>query len=150
MGPLFGFSLYGFCVYLTRSTTLPLANQVLGIAAQINFYWTVLNVLPVIPLDGGQLVRIVLQGIWGIRGLKAACLLSIAIGALFVVGFIMMGDMLIASLFALFAYESWRLFADVKFLKDHDADITLQRLLTKGEKARERGDVEEPRSLREN
>lgn len=143
MGPLFGFMLYLVAASLLGTgPKSSLMQQILSITAVINLYWTILNLVPVIPLDGGQLLRIILQGIWGVTGLKIACIISVLIGALFMVAFIVMQDFLIAAIFAMFTFESYRLYADVKFLKEHDTDISMQRLLTKGEKAHQKGDRE--------
>lgn len=143
MGPLFGFMLYFVAASIaSMGVKSPLMLQILNITAVINLYWTILNLVPVLPLDGGQLLRIILQGIWGVKGLKAACILSVLIGALFMVAFMVMQDFLVAAIFAMFTFEGWKLYSDVKFLKDHDTDIAMQRLLTKGEKAHQKGDHE--------
>lgn len=142
MGPAFGFMLYFVCAYAMQISTTPLQKQVFAIAAMINLYWTVLNLLPVIPLDGGQMVRIILQGLFGIKGLKAACVFSMLVGAAITLYFVISGEMLIASLFALFVYESWRLLREIKYLKDHDTELPLQRMMSRADKARQKGELD--------
>lgn len=143
MGPVFGFMLYLGAAWLARHYRA----DIWIIAAQINLAWTLLNLVPILPLDGGQLMRVVLQGIWGVKGLKAACLLSMGLGALLALLAIVLGQFLIGSVFAIFTYESWQLYHDVKFLKDHDTDVTFQRLIAKGEKAHQRGDKEKSHEI---
>lgn len=45
-----------------------------------NLYWALLNLLPVLPLDGGQVVASVLEMVFGRRGQQIALVLSLAIG----------------------------------------------------------------------
>ncbi len=35
-----------------------------------NLFWTIVNLLPVLPLDGGQLLRIVLEAAFGVKDLR--------------------------------------------------------------------------------
>lgn len=147
MGPLFGFSLYLAASFLWVHYPQGILGNVFAITAIINLYWTLLNLVPVLPLDGGQLVRVILQGIWGVKGLKAACILSIGLGGLAALGGLIMGEMLLGSIFAIFAFESWRIYNDVQYLKDEDTDVHFQRLLAKGEKAHERGEAEKSREI---
>lgn len=147
MGPLFGYMLYFGAATLLRHYPAGLPGTLLIFTAVINWYWTLLNLIPVMPLDGGQLMRIALQGIWGIKGLKAACLLSVIVGALSMVYGLLRQDIWLVAIFGIFTYESWRTYHEVQFLKDQDTDVTLQRLLAKGEKAYEKGEYEKSREI---
>jgi len=42
----------------------------------INLFWPLFNLLPIWPLDGGQITREVCEGIWGVRGFAYALLIS--------------------------------------------------------------------------
>ena len=147
MGPAFGFILYLMSQDLARAYPEGVFGKLFSLSALVNLWWTILNLLPVMPLDGGQLVRIVLQSLWGIRGLKASCIFSMVIGIFFVVIFFLKQDFLIGSIFALFTYESWRLYADVQHLTDSDTEVSFQRLFAKGEKAYEKGDMEKSHEI---
>ncbi len=75
---------------------------------QINLYWPIINLLPVLPLDGGQIALQVLlqQDPWG--GMQRALWLSmIAGGAMAIFGFLVMHQGLTAMLFASLAFSSY-------------------------------------------
>ena len=59
----------------------------LEVAVNVNLFWTILNLLPVFPLDGGHLMKIMLEKVFGIRGIKFAFFVSMLLaspsGALF-------------------------------------------------------------------
>jgi Zn-dependent protease len=50
---------------------------------RINFVWTLINLLPVLPLDGGQLFRDVCVAVSPRRGLETAFWMSVLAGGLF-------------------------------------------------------------------
>lgn len=140
MGPVFGFFIYLAASYFSNFVTNELARTLLIFTASVNFFWTILNLLPVMPLDGGQLMRVILQGIWGSTGLKLACILSMVFGSIFAVYFIVRQDFFIAAFFGMFIYESWQIYSSVRYLRDKDSDVSLQRLLTKADKAKAHGE----------
>lgn len=75
---------------------------------QINLFWPIINLLPVLPLDGGQIALQVLmqQDPWG--GTQRALWLSIiAGGAMAVVALVVMHQMFTAMLFASLAFSSY-------------------------------------------
>ena len=53
-----------------------------AIVVRINVFWAVLNLLPLWPLDGGQIVCEVGEGLLGRRGLVTALVLSLAVAVL--------------------------------------------------------------------
>jgi stage IV sporulation protein FB len=55
---------------------------VLDMLFWINLFWPILNLLPVWPLDGGQIAREVCQMIWRSRGVAYSLLLSAGVAAL--------------------------------------------------------------------
>ncbi len=62
-GPAAGFLLFGVCfateivLYLQGITIHPLARQAILFSLFINFVWNVMNLVPVLPLDGGHISR---------------------------------------------------------------------------------------------
>lgn len=54
-----------------------------------NYYWGLWNLLPLWPLDGGQVARDVLEGLFGRRGRGLAIFLSIVVTAVLAVGIVM-------------------------------------------------------------
>lgn len=75
-GPLAGFILvcifYYAYRYLRTTGGDPFFVYFFSVGYQINLFWTVLNLFPVHPLDGGKLVSLIMQRFFGIRGLKMA------------------------------------------------------------------------------
>jgi Zn-dependent protease len=59
-----------------------LTASVLQQALWINIFWGLLNLLPIWPLDGGQVARELCAAQWGLRGERAALSLSIALAGL--------------------------------------------------------------------
>ena len=39
-----------------------MTGSIISLVRVVNLFWTVINLLPVLPLDGGQLLRIVMKG----------------------------------------------------------------------------------------
>lgn len=143
-GPLAGFLLC-LLVFAVRMYIQPGVSEYLiyglTIAIYINLFWTVVNLLPVLPLDGGHLMRIVMEGIFGFKGYRIAMFLSmlaaIAIGILFfIVQFMIAG-----ALFLMFAFECYRNWSNAKVMTENDRDSDLQDLLGDAEKALEEGDL---------
>jgi Zn-dependent protease len=48
---------------------------------EINLLWALLNLIPIFPLDGGQITREVLEGFMGQRGVIIACGISLGVAA---------------------------------------------------------------------
>jgi Zn-dependent protease len=77
-----------------------------------NLYWSVFNLMPVFPLDGGQVARAVLVHRQPHDGFRQSCLLSAVTGAILaVVAWVHWGQFFLALLFAYLAwfnYSAWR------------------------------------------
>jgi stage IV sporulation protein FB len=84
-GPIAGFILCGL-VYGTHQLTgwgspangLPVAYLYAALVF-VNLYWGIFNLLPVFPLDGGQVSRELCEARWRGRGLQVALKISIAV-----------------------------------------------------------------------
>lgn len=57
----------------------PAVSEVLRYAVWVNLGWGLLNLLPVLPLDGGMIVGSLAEGAWGARGLYTVRLLSVVV-----------------------------------------------------------------------
>jgi stage IV sporulation protein FB len=83
----------------------------------INFYWTILNLLPIYPLDGGHISREILEGLLGHRGLLISLGVSLGLAALLAVQMVWpiiphfpyRGGVYMAIFFALMAVSSYQL-----------------------------------------
>lgn len=70
----------------------------------INYFWTVINLLPIQPLDGGLLLRTAL----GDRRLHITCTIGLVCAAAVAVLALMSGRVFLTLLMALLAFENWR------------------------------------------
>jgi Zn-dependent protease len=108
-GPLAGFLLAALIWGGLQAATAPPANEylrrLLGYLLFINIWWGILNLLPVYPLDGGQISRIFLTWFSPWRGGQWASYLSVGVAALVVVYALSQSDYFLAILFGLLAFE---------------------------------------------
>jgi stage IV sporulation protein FB len=106
-GPLFGFGLFLAATWALHYPWKPIPGAILRATQVANLFWTVVNLFPVLPLDGGQLLRIVLEACFGEKGLRATLLIGAIISSVCTVGFIWWHQYLAAALFALFAVQGF-------------------------------------------
>lgn len=95
----------------------------------MNVFWSVVNLLPVHPLDGGKLLSIVLGGAFGVRGIRVSFIIGIVAAALLALLFFLRSSFLVGSVFLLLAYESYRAWQEMRIVADADSNYLLQRLL---------------------
>ncbi len=109
-GPLAGLGLYFLCGALLGSPLAgnKIAHYVLAAGMVANLFWTILNLIPVQPLDGGQLLTVSLKALFGLTGAKIAQWLSLLFAIGIAVFFLIAGQLLIGSIFLLFAFENYR------------------------------------------
>ena len=144
-GPVFGFLLYLLGTMLLKvnafaaSPLLPFVR----IFTFVNLFWTIVNLLPVLPLDGGQLMRILLESFFGVKGLKSAMIASMVFAGVFAIFALYMGWYLIGAIFFLFAFQniqSWKL---TRSVSTADQKPDNQQELMRAEEALIRGNDEE-------
>jgi len=74
----------------------------------INIAWSLLNLIPVLPLDGGQIAREILVWFNPRRGEQWAMLLSVVVGAATAAaGYFLLNQMFLAIFFGLFTYQNF-------------------------------------------
>lgn len=135
-GPLMGFLLFAISFMLLKHMTEEssiILRYLLTVFSYVNFYWTLINLLPIQPLDGGRLLSIILEGAFGLTGLKVALFLSVLFSILVSVFFFTSGNLLVGSLFLLFTYESFQTWRNTLPLMPSDRDESLQDLLKDAE-----------------
>ena len=143
-GPFFGFGLYLIAsVVLATMTLSPVLYDTFFILKFANPFWTVVNLLPVIPLDGGQLLRIVLEANFGLKGMRASLLLGAIFAALLSFYFFIMQNFLIGAFFFLFGFQSFDLWRKSRHMTRVDREEGIKELLMKGELALQQGKKEE-------
>src|SRR5690606_28778501 len=112
-GPLAGFSLFLLATLLLSRFEVRADNPfiyALVVMKVVNFFWTIVNLLPIQPLDGGHLLRIALEGVLGLKGVKLAYLVSFLCGALLGLFFFIKGLFLAGAIFFMFTFEGYRQF----------------------------------------
>ncbi len=134
-GPLFGFGLFLLATVLLELSWTPMVMGILRATQVANLFWTVVNLFPVLPLDGGQLLRIVLEAWFGVNGLKAALLVGAVISGICTLGFLLLQQYLAAALFALFAFQGFSQWHRNRLLRVSDQDETAKEQFLQAEAA---------------
>lgn len=151
-GPIFGFllSLILYLLYYSDFFTISIIQKGLYIGWKINIFWSSINLLPVLPLDGGQLLRIAFEGIFGVKGFKASLLVGVAISTLISLYFFLLGWLLVGSLFFLFAYQGFDTWRKLKFISSSDRKAKYVAAIQLGEREFEAGNIDEAKKIFEN
>lgn len=136
-GPLSGFLLasvsYNLYFMVNDWELNPYILLALTVATSINIVWSALNLLPILPLDGGQLMSIILEGIFGVRGMKCAYILSILLGLSLAIYGLVLGVFLPSMIVMMLVFDSIQSFFEVKNITDEDRDEDLLKLYHKAE-----------------
>lgn len=144
-GPLAGFSLFLLATLLLSRFEVRADNPfiyALVVMKVVNFFWTIVNLLPIQPLDGGHLLRIALEGVLGLKGVKLAYLVSFLCGALLGLFFFIKGLFLAGAIFFMFTFEGYRQFRSILSLTEMDQDSTLQKQFKQAEEQLKMGNSE--------
>ncbi len=144
-GPLFGFTLFLIAWFLLKIPALAIGflGGVLTLFFWVNLIWTILNLVPVMPLDGGQLLRIVLESFFGAKGFRYSLIIGIVIaGAIAIFFFLYHQHFLIGALFFLFAFQSWDLYRRLRRMTNKDRSQDLKKALEEAEKDLQGGQKE--------
>jgi stage IV sporulation protein FB len=131
-GPLAGFLLFLAAYYFQKtlgSTAAPVLIYAVDITIYANLFWTFINLLPVQPLDGGRLVSIILESLFGLKGLKVSLFLSILVSAGVAILFFAFQALLAGSLFLFLTFESYREWKNSLTIINEDRDDYLNKLL---------------------
>lgn len=104
--------LFGF-IPLPLTPILPFGGRVLGIFVSmmlwVNIFWGLINLLPVFPLDGGQVARNILIQYDPGDGARRSLWVSVITGGIVALGaFAFLGSFYMAFLFALLAFQSYQ------------------------------------------
>jgi Zn-dependent protease len=108
-GPLAGLALAGVLVLAERFGFKPTNARVviaLALAVQVNVAWGLFNLAPMLPLDGGNVVRSALNGLLKGGGEKAARVVSIVTGGLFLVWAALTMQLWLGALAAFFTWSN--------------------------------------------
>lgn len=144
-GPIAGFLLFGIASAIIHliNITNPSIAFILKFTAVVNLFWTIMNLVPVLPLDGGHILSIVLEGIFGFKGIKIAIVVGVIVALGVSITFFVIGAFLVGALFLLLTFESFRSLRYYKLLSEKDRDSDLQTLMKEGETLFNEGREEE-------
>lgn len=136
-GPLFGFALAGFSysLYLVLGKPTDYLGYALFVSSQANTFWSIVNLVPVSPLDGGRLLGIILEALFGSRGMRFNFLFGAALGSLLGLAAFQQNEPIMGLLLLMLSFESLRAWTSTKDLTESDRDHELQRLFRDGERA---------------
>lgn len=87
----------------------PILNIVIAMLFSVNIFWGVINLMPVYPLDGGQIARHIFVHVdpWG--GLRRSLWVSVGAGAIVaLVGLLVLQSAYMALMFGLLAFQSYQ------------------------------------------
>ncbi len=134
-GPLAGFLLCGIIVLVDKYFSIENSalSYLLQVGYVVNFYWTLINLLPIQPLDGGQLLSIIMEGIFGFKGVKAALFLGVVIGVLISILLIITRHVVPAAIFMMLSYESYKTWRQALAMTDQDQNSSLKSLIEQAE-----------------
>ena len=86
-----------------------LLNMFVTALLWVNIFWGLINLLPVYPLDGGNVARNVLVQVDPVNGVRKSLWVSVIAGALIaIVAFFFLGSLYMAVLFGILAFQSYQ------------------------------------------
>lgn len=127
----------------TEKTPLTYACFVLS---RMNMIWLIFNLLPIYPLDGGKILKTLLEFIIGYRALLVSSFLGAVMG--FLSGLLCffyleeLDGFIMGSIFFLLAFESGQMAWNARLLSKEDGDDSLKKILDYGKKSFVQGDLE--------
>lgn len=147
-GPLMGFGLYLFASsQLGSQVNGSLSAYIYTAIAHINLFWTLLNLLPMLPLDGGQLIRIICEAVFKNKGLYAASIFSLAFSCIFALIGFLLGQFLFGAILFLFCFQNFELARQSRFLKSVDQQEDVRKKLSEAVFLYETGQIEKAQNM---
>ncbi len=143
-GPVFSFGLYLLGALLLKAPVIATsaAMPIIRAFSIINLFWTVINLFPVLPLDGGQLLRITLESILGVKGLRIAIGASIAIAGSVGMVTLFLGQIFIGAIFLLFALQNLQSWKVSRVISKTDQNQDFHKLLIEAEEYLLEGNIQ--------
>ncbi|GAB4211039.1 MAG: hypothetical protein OHK0013_32340 [Sandaracinaceae bacterium] len=112
-GPAVGLALGGgvWAWYVFAPVSLPpTASSAVVDFIWINFGWALFNLLPIFPLDGGQISKALFEKFFGIRGVRWSHLLSLVLAVGLVALALPLRAIFLMLMFGQLAFLNWQLF----------------------------------------
>lgn len=148
-GPLFGIGLFVLATVILwlNIFTNPAVIGTIKVFQYVNIFWSLINLFPVLPLDGGQLMRIALEGCFGIKGLKLSFLIGFIVATMVALLAFVFKSYLFGALFFLFAFQSFETYRKTKNITKSDIDEKLTQELGRAQMLIEQGKKDEAEKL---
>lgn len=141
-GPLFGFIIV-IVTFFLRDVVSGYGQQLLTQIFYVNLIWTVVNLLPIMPLDGGQLLRIGMEKVFHFKGLQYTLLASAILSLLLSLFLFLTQNLLAGALFFLFAFENFDSFRKSRYLRPNDQKDELKKNFQEAELGLRQGNKEQ-------
>ena len=144
-GPLAGLLLFVLALFLSWSVGQEswALYSALRVAIYVNLFWSVFNLIPVMPLDGGHLLRIVLEGFFGFRGIKISLFLGVIFALFMSLFFFMTRNIITGALFAMLSFESYRSWRFHYSMTSSDRDDEVTKIFDEANKDLDAGRLED-------
>jgi stage IV sporulation protein FB len=128
-GPFFSFLLFvlSSLALLFLPITSPIAISSLQLFRFINLFWTFVNLMPILPLDGGHMLRIAIEGISKRNSYKIASYVSLIFATLLAVASFLLGWFIMGAIFFLFVFQNFDTIQKLKNYSQEDLHEDLQR-----------------------
>ena len=135
-GPLAGLLLFFCCDYLLshNPSNNPYLRYAFAAGRIVNLWWTILNLIPIQPMDGGRLLSIILESIFGLKGVKIALFISMVLAGLLSGWAFLTGNVLLGAVILMFLFESYRNWQATMLLTEVDKDKGMQGLYAEAER----------------
>ncbi|HAN97910.1 MAG TPA: hypothetical protein DCQ98_10980 [Planctomycetaceae bacterium] len=88
----------------------PIASPFIALLLHVNIVWGLLNLMPVFPLDGGQIARQLMVAADPWQGIMRSTLLSLVVSIAIAVLALLRRDLWLVFLFGSLAYSNWELY----------------------------------------
>lgn len=102
-----------FYIVPVPAALLPTSNEIANLVVMdllwVNFFWGLINLLPVYPLDGGNIARYLLLKLDPLYGIRTSLWISVIVGGIVaILGLVSLGSIYIAFLFGYVAFQSYQ------------------------------------------
>jgi Zn-dependent protease len=134
-GPVFGFMIV-IAIYLLKDIPLfssGYAGQLLEQILVVNVIWTIVNLIPVLPLDGGQLLRLTLEKFFAYKGLRYAFLWSAILSLGFCLLLFLTQNFLAGAVFFLFSFENFDNYRKSRLVRESDQRDEYKKIFLEAE-----------------
>lgn len=136
-GPLFGLLLAALAWLAMQIPAFSegIPSHILRDVAIINVFWTVVNLLPIMPLDGGQMLRIVMESCFGARGFQYALVIGVILSILVSLVLFVFQEFLLGAFFFFFGFQGFEMWRATKDMVDVDQQENLKELFIRADEA---------------